>query len=132
MSKALDPKNAITLLATRRSIVLPENTALYFTKTELEAMIKKESDRAMTVSTTLDLKPLHSYKIISKQYILEYKLPKFKKFDERKGNTREHAARFLDSMAPHVSDAELCIREFSKSLTDRAYVGYLSLKLGSI
>lgn len=48
-------------------------------------------------------------------------MPKFQKFNGRKGNTKEHVARFFDPMGRHASDAELCLREFSKSLKDRAY-----------
>uniref|UniRef100_A0A2N9F0E4 Uncharacterized protein n=1 Tax=Fagus sylvatica TaxID=28930 RepID=A0A2N9F0E4_FAGSY len=37
------------------------------------------------------------------------------------GSALEHVSKFLDAMGPHVGDSNLCLREFSKSLTDRAY-----------
>lgn len=39
----------------------------------------------------------------------------------------ECKARFIDSMDPFAQDAELCLREFSKSSTDHAYTWYLTL-----
>lgn len=41
-------------------------------------------------------------------------------------------SRFLDAMRPFAHNPELCLREFSKSLTNRAYVWNLNLKHGSI
>lgn len=67
-----------------------------------------------------------------KDFPMEYKIPKFQKFDGHKGNTKEHVARFLDSIGKYAKDQKLYLREFSKSLTDRAYTWYLSLKLGTI
>lgn len=57
----------------------------------------------------------------------EYKVHKFQKFNGWERNTKEHLARFLDFIGGYASDAE-----FSKSLIDRAYTWYLSLKKGSI
>lgn len=126
------PKNAVNLSVARRLVAQSEEPTLCFTKNEIEAMFKKEQKRATTASTNLNLKPPYSYKVAAKQYPLEYKVPKFQNFDRHKGNTIEHMARFFDSMRPHSRDLELCLREFSKSLTDRAYTKYLSLKPGKI
>ena len=38
----------------------------------------------------------------------------------------------MDSMGPFVGDRELCLREFSKSLTNRAYTWYSTLQPNSI
>ena len=35
-------------------------------------------------------------------------------------------------MGPFAKNGNLCLREFSKSLTDRAYTWYSTLQLGSI
>lgn len=40
--------------------------------------------------------------------------------------------RFLDLMGLFSHDVNLCLREFSKSLTDRAYTWYVNLKPGSV
>ena len=41
-------------------------------------------------------------------------------------------SKFIDTLGPYVADEDLCLREFSKSLCDRAYTWYTGLKLGSI
>ena len=35
-------------------------------------------------------------------------------------------------MGPYVGDKELCLREFAKSLVDKTYTWYTTLRLGSI
>ena len=35
-------------------------------------------------------------------------------------------------MGPHIGDSNLCLREFSKSLTDRAYTWYMTLQPTSV
>ena len=35
-------------------------------------------------------------------------------------------------MGPYAGDKELCLREFAKSLVDRAYTWYTTLRPGSI
>uniref|UniRef100_A0A2N9H5V5 Uncharacterized protein n=1 Tax=Fagus sylvatica TaxID=28930 RepID=A0A2N9H5V5_FAGSY len=42
------------------------------------------------------------------------------------------SAKFLDSMGPFAANGDLCLREFSKSLVDRAYTWYTVLPVGSI
>lgn len=59
-------------------------------------------------------------------------MPKFQKFEDCKGNTKEHVSCFFDSLGKYAKDLELCLREFSKSLIDRAYTWYLNLKPGTI
>ena len=44
----------------------------------------------------------------------------------------EHVSKFMDSMGPFAGDRELCLREFLKSLTDRAYTWYSTLQPNSI
>uniref|UniRef100_A0A2N9H1D0 Integrase catalytic domain-containing protein n=1 Tax=Fagus sylvatica TaxID=28930 RepID=A0A2N9H1D0_FAGSY len=44
----------------------------------------------------------------------------------------EHISKFLDSMGPFAAHGDLCLREFSKSLVDRAYTWYTVLPAGSI
>lgn len=67
-----------------------------------------------------------------KSYPVGYTVPNFQRFDGRKRNTIEHISLFIDAMWPFAHDPELCLRKFSKSLTDRAYAWYLNLKPGSI
>ena len=44
----------------------------------------------------------------------------------------EHVNKFIDTLDPYAIDEDLCLREFSKSLCDRAYTWYIGLKLRSI
>ena len=44
----------------------------------------------------------------------------------------EHVSRFIHTMGPYVGDRELCLREFPKSLVDKAYTWYTMLRPGSI
>lgn len=41
---------------------------------------------------------------------------------------REHIVCFLDIIGAYANGADLYMREFSKSLTDRAYTWYVNLK----
>ena len=44
----------------------------------------------------------------------------------------EHVNKFMDSMGPFIGDRKFCLREFSKSLIDRAYTWYSTLQPNSI
>ena len=76
-------------------------------------------------------KPPYPAKLLSKPYPEKYKTPTFALYDGRKGNAMEHVNKFMDSMGPFAGNRELCIREFSKSLTDRAYTWYSTLQPNS-
>ena len=41
-------------------------------------------------------------------------------------------SKFIDTFGPYATDEDLCLREFSKSLCNRAYTWYIGLKPGSI
>ena len=53
-------------------------------------------------------------------------------YDGRKGSVVKHGIKFINTLGPYAANEELCLREFSKSLCDRAYTWYINLKLGSI
>ena len=44
----------------------------------------------------------------------------------------EHVSKFINTLDPYATDEDLCLREFSKPLCDRAYTWYIGLKLRSI
>lgn len=113
-------------------MVQPEEPYFYLTKAEIEVIFKKERYRDAAAPKALDLKPPYSDKVVEKEFAAEYKILKFQKFDGRKGNTKEHVARFLDSMGKYAKDLKLYLREFSKSLKNQAYTCYLILKPGTI
>ncbi|KAA8536872.1 hypothetical protein F0562_029350 [Nyssa sinensis] len=58
--------------------------------------------------------------------------PRFVRFDGTRGSSYKHVHRFIESLNTHASDQNICLREFSKSLTDRAYTWYRKLPEGSI
>ncbi|KAB2597261.1 hypothetical protein D8674_000181 [Pyrus ussuriensis x Pyrus communis] len=58
-----------------------------------------------------------------------YETPNLVLFDERKSSPREHISRFIGVLGPHASDHNLCLKEFLKSLIDRAYTWYTTLAL---
>ena len=41
-------------------------------------------------------------------------------------------SKFIDTLGPYAADEDLCLREFFKSLCDRAYTWYIGLKPRSI
>jgi hypothetical protein len=69
---------------------------------------------------------------LNKPYPKTYEIPTFSLFDGRKGRALEHVSKFLDAMGPHIGDSNLCLREFSKSLTDQAYTWYATLQPASM
>uniref|UniRef100_A0A2N9FP82 Uncharacterized protein n=1 Tax=Fagus sylvatica TaxID=28930 RepID=A0A2N9FP82_FAGSY len=48
------------------------------------------------------------------------------------GNALVHISKFIDSMGAYAGNGDLCLREFSKSLDDRAYTWYTTLPPGSV
>lgn len=76
-------------------------------------MFKKERDRAATAPKALDLKPPYLEKVAEKDFPTEYKVPKFQKFDGRKGSTKEHVSRFLDSWENTRRTRSSALKSFS-------------------
>ena len=72
-------------------------------------------------------RPPYPAELLSKPYPEKYETLTFSLYDGRKGNAIEHVNKFLDSMGPFAGNGDLCLREFSKSLTDRAYTWYSTL-----
>uniref|UniRef100_A0A2N9HG17 RNA-directed DNA polymerase n=1 Tax=Fagus sylvatica TaxID=28930 RepID=A0A2N9HG17_FAGSY len=77
-------------------------------------------------------KPPYPKELLKEPYPEKYDTPNFSLFDGRKGSAVEHISKFLDSMGPFAGNGGLCLREFSKSLVDRAYTWYAMLPEGSI
>ena len=53
-------------------------------------------------------------------------------YDSRRGSIIEHVRKFIDTLSPYAANEDLCLREFAKSLYDRAYTWYTGLKPESI
>uniref|UniRef100_A0A2N9HPJ3 Reverse transcriptase n=1 Tax=Fagus sylvatica TaxID=28930 RepID=A0A2N9HPJ3_FAGSY len=77
-------------------------------------------------------RPPYPIELLKEPYPEKYDTPVFALFDGRKGSAMEHISKFLDSMGPFAANGDLCLREFSKSLVDRAYTWYTVLPAGSI
>nr|POF26474.1 hypothetical protein CFP56_35877 [Quercus suber] len=77
-------------------------------------------------------RPPYPTELLSKPYPDKYEAPTFFLYDGRKGNAIDNVNKFLDSMGPFAGNDDLCLREFSKSLTDRAYTWYSTLQQGPI
>ena len=68
----------------------------------------------------------------SKLYLKRYEPRAFAQYDGRKGSAVEHVSKFIVTLGLYAANEGLCLREFSKSLCDRAYTWYIGLKPGSI
>ena len=77
-------------------------------------------------------KPPYSAKLLSKPYPEKCETPTFALYDGRKGNAMGHVNKFMDSIGPFAGDRKFCLREFSKSLIDRAYTWNSTLQPNSI
>ncbi|KAK9911759.1 hypothetical protein M0R45_035650 [Rubus argutus] len=115
----------------QRGAGLEKRGTSFVTQEDVVAMLEKELRR-----TNEDWKylpqPSYSTNLINRPYPTGYETPNFILFDGRKGSPREHISRFIDALGPHASDHNLRLREFSKTLTDRAYTWYTTLAPGSI
>ncbi|EXC28860.1 hypothetical protein L484_004990 [Morus notabilis] len=82
----------------------------------------------------LDFVPRPPYfpEVCRKPYPKGYETLRFSLFDGRKVNPKEHINRFLDMLGQYSIDKDLRLREFLKSLTDRAYTWYTALAPGSV
>lgn len=65
--------NADNSSAGKRPITQPEEPYQYFTKTEIEAMFKKERGRVATAPKTLDLKSPYPKKVVEKDSLQSIK-----------------------------------------------------------
>lgn len=102
----------------------------FMTRSEVEARLKREREKASISSIYMDLEALTLLTV--KPYPVWYVASEFQKVDGRRGNTREHGVHFLDGMGAHAPDTNLCMRKFSKSFKDGAYTCYVNLKPGSM
>ena len=73
-------------------------------------------------------RPPYPLRVLSKPYLKRYEPRVFVQYDGRKGSAVEHVSKFIDTLGPYVVDEDLCLREFSKSLCDRAYTWYIGPK----
>ena len=94
---------------------------------EVAALLEQEKARAPKERFYAQ-RPLNPLRVLSKPYPKRYEPQAFAQYNGRKGSAVEHVSKFIDTLGPYIADEDLCLREFSKSLCDRAYTWYISLK----
>jgi hypothetical protein len=108
------------------------NDAPFVTISDVADLLKQEKERPPKESRHFVRKPPYPIELLKEPYSEKYDTPTFVLFNGRRGSALEHIRNFLDSMGPFAANGELCLREFSKSLVDRAYIWYTVLPAGSI
>ena len=104
----------------------------YLTLANVNALLEQEREKHSGIPMQFPRDPPFPVNLLSKPYLKGYESPKFHPFDQRKGRVMENVSRFVHIIGPYFRDKELCLREFAKSLVDRAYTWYTTLRLGSI
>uniref|UniRef100_A0A2N9FFG8 Integrase catalytic domain-containing protein n=1 Tax=Fagus sylvatica TaxID=28930 RepID=A0A2N9FFG8_FAGSY len=93
----------------------------FVTMSDVVDLLKQERERPPKEPRHFVRRPLYPMELLKEPYPEKYDTPTFALFDGRKGSTTEHISKFLDSMGPFAAYGDLCLREFSKSLVDKAY-----------
>ena len=92
----------------------------YVTKADITALLEQKKAK-MPKEKLFVRRPPYSIRLFNKPYLERYDLLTFSLYDGRKGSAIEHVSKFIDTLRPYVGDEDLCLREFSKSLSNRAY-----------
>ena len=95
-------------------------------------MLERERTSQLREPRHFVRRPPYPAKLLSKPYPKKYETPTFTLYVGRKGNALEHVNKFLDSMGPFAGNRDICLWEFSKSLTNHAYTWYSTLQPVSI
>ena len=69
---------------------------------------------------------------LGKPYPKRYEPLKFHPFDGKNRSVVEHVSKFIHTMGPYAGDKKLCLKDFAKSLVDKAYTWYTTLRPRSI
>ena len=102
----------------------------FVTKEDLDAYLREIQARSS--AGVLDLKLPYDQRIAAKPYPKEYVSPKFMLFNGKKGSAKEHLLKFIETLEVYGFDDDLKLKEFSKSLTEKAYTWYVNLPPGSV
>ena len=98
----------------------------------VNALLEWQREKLSGIPKQFSWDPPFPSKLLGKPYPKGYELLKFHPFDRRNGSAVKHVSRFIHIMGPYARDKELCLREFAKSLVDRAYTWYTMLRPRSI
>ena len=102
----------------------------FVTKEDLDAYLKEIQARSS--AGVLDLKLPYDQRIAAKPYPKEYVSPKFMLFNGKKGSAKEHLLKFIETLEVYGFNDDLKLKEFSKSLSEKANTWYVNLPLGSV
>ncbi|EOY03309.1 H0502G05.11 protein [Theobroma cacao] len=86
---------------------------------------------AVTLTTTSTALP-YPASVAAKPYPKDYTSLMFKQFNGKTGDAREHVMKFVETLGVAGLDDDLKLKEFSKSLTEKAYTWYVNLTPGSV
>lgn len=117
------PTNVDNLFAARQSDSVVGVPATSMTYSVIKAMFKKENVSSSSVS--LKLKSRYPFEVAVKPYPSKYEVPE-------KVIPRSMSCASSTWWASFTHDVDLCLWEFSESLTDRAYSRYVNLKPGAV
>uniref|UniRef100_A0A2N9HZY5 Uncharacterized protein n=1 Tax=Fagus sylvatica TaxID=28930 RepID=A0A2N9HZY5_FAGSY len=106
--------------------------ATFVTMSDVADLLKQEREKNPKESRLFVRKPPYPAELLKQPYPEKYIAPTFSRFDGQKGSALVHISKFVDSMGAYAGNGDLCLREFSKSLDDRAYTWYTTLPPGSV
>uniref|UniRef100_A0A2N9INS0 RNA-directed DNA polymerase n=1 Tax=Fagus sylvatica TaxID=28930 RepID=A0A2N9INS0_FAGSY len=109
-----------------------QKEATFVTMSDIADLLKQEREKNPKESRLFVRKPPYPAELLKLPYPEKYIAPTFSRFDGRKGSALVHISKFVDSMGAYAGNGDLCLREFSKSLDDRAYTWYTTLPPGSV
>ena len=104
----------------------------FITLSKVADLLQQEREKTLREPRHFVRKPPYPAKLLKQPYPDKYVTLTFSRFNGRKGSALVHVSKFIDSMGPYASDGDLCLREFSKSLDDRAYTWYTTLPPRSV
>jgi hypothetical protein len=109
-----------------------EKETIFVTMFDVANLLKQEREKNPKEPRLFVRKPPYPIELLKQPYPEKYVAPTFSRFDGRKWSALVHISKFIDSMGAYAGNGNLCLREFSKSLDDRAYTWYTTLPPGSV
>ncbi|XWS75751.1 hypothetical protein CRYUN_Cryun01aG0118900 [Craigia yunnanensis] len=116
-----------TIAGTSTVIVSPIIAQDFVTKEELQKLLVQKN-KSLSFSK-FDLKLPYPTSVATEPYPKDYTSPKFKQFNGKTSDAREHVMKFVETLSIARLDDDLKWKEFSKSLTEKAYTGMSTLLL---
>uniref|UniRef100_A0A2N9FW41 Integrase catalytic domain-containing protein n=1 Tax=Fagus sylvatica TaxID=28930 RepID=A0A2N9FW41_FAGSY len=105
---------------------------IYILMFDVVDLLKQEREKNPKESRHFIRRPPYPTELLKQPYPEKYIVPTFSRFDVCKKSALIHISKFIDSMGAYANIGDLCLREFSKSLDDRAYTWYTTLPHESV